>query len=77
MTVVASVTVSSEVDPPIEDFITTDRSLREHVAATRVSVGLPETVEDPIVLARIAALLKPTPDPSAIEIAGSRQGVRV
>ena len=78
VTVVASSTATSEVDAPIEPvFTTVDRSLREHVAATRVSVGLPERVEDPVVLARIAALLTARTDLAEAGIAGSPQGVGV
>jgi hypothetical protein len=74
----ASSTISLKADAHVEPVASTvDRSLGEHVAATRVSVGLPERVEDPVVLARIAALLTARTDPAEAEIAGSLQGVRV
>ena len=74
----ASKTVSSKSEAHIEPVVSTvDRSLGEHVAATRVSVGLPERVEDPVVLARIAALITARTDPNEAEITGSLQGVQV
>ena len=74
----ASNTVSSKSNAHIEPVVSiVDRSLGEHVAATRVSVALPKRVEDPVVLARIAALLTTRTDPDEAEITGSLQGVQV
>jgi hypothetical protein len=39
-----------------------DEELREYVRASRAAQGLPPKIEDPVALAKIAAILFPNPD---------------